>query len=412
MPIIMSEFYTRAEAIGLDIQALKRGETTHNNFKVNSADELRQLFCDGLSAEKRQERRKLIEQQHALLLDENNVGHQALAKRIEVYVFADRPLSASDLSRTASYFPMDVEVTASENYTVPANTVWNLGNSTSPQSVVLGTLTLQAGASIQVSNTVLSLTVDTLSIQRGSSTAPNPWDIGILGVTGHVGDPGSVGKAGGDGGNGSGGNCSSAGISGGKGDPGVAGTPGGLGGIGIKGYSGLASLTANITVNASIDAAQLVVFTQSGPGGVGGVGGVGGAGGAGGKGGKGATCDCECTNGGPGGAGGAGGVGGLGGPGGDGTDGNDSYVNVPSGSYQKVVTQQGNADPGFGGTGGQGGTGGAGGGGGGGGGASGCSKCKSGSSGAAGAHGSPGDNGSQGLITGSPGNIYVTEQAS
>ena len=88
------------------------------------------------------------------------------------------------------------------------------------------------------------------------------------------------------------GQCSSGGIAGPGGGNGTHGQPGHPGHAGVTGGTGIASQAATIMIKNTLTASNLVVHTQSGPGGTGGEGGDGGKGQQGGNGGNGVTCGC------------------------------------------------------------------------------------------------------------------------
>lgn len=376
---------------------------------VNSVDDLRQIFDHGATPQMRSNYTQSLTTSFPEHMASSNFDTDALAARVSASVFGDHSLSADDTTALKTAFPMAVLTAKIDTKTIPANTVWNLGTSTSPVSIEVGTLTMEPGSSIVIANTVLSLKVDTLIRQTGGS-GPN-YDLAILGVAGASGSTGASGQNGQNGPQGSGGTCQSGGgIAGDNGGAGGNGTGGGNGGIGNQGGNGLASLTANITFGNISGAPQFVIYTASGAGGQGGAGGVGGSGGSGGNGGEGATCACEHTDGGNGGSGGSGGQGGQGGQGGNGVNGQDVYVTVPSGSENKIIKTYGYGTPGNAGVGGAGGGAGNPGYGGGGGGKSGCPQGSGGSNGQPGGPGSPGPLGNPGTITGQPGTIYVNGQ--
>jgi hypothetical protein len=392
-----------AAKYGQDISSLNAGQEVHSKVTVNSIDDLKALFDHGDAPEARAAVTQALAPAAQAQPGETD-NFDTVMRRIEGYVVGNSPLSDVDRQKVSGAFPMDVTVISAIDKTLGPGEVWDLGTSTSPVTVNLGTLTMQAGSAIKIQNTVLSFTVATLVRNSGGGGAAN-YDLGIFGATGGVGAAGNQGQVGGQGGTGSPGTCQGGGgISGDNGGAGGTGSAGSTGGVGGVGADGLPALAATIRITSSLtgSANQFVIATQSGTGGQGGLGGTGGAGGTGGKGGDGANCGCEGTNGGNGGLGGNGGPGGTGGTGGNGTSGNNIYVTVPSGSTSMIVRVRNQAPPGGGGTGGSGGGKANGGGGG--------SAGKHQSGGGSGGEGQPGGqglNGPAGTQSGTPGLIYV-----
>ncbi|NGP89045.1 hypothetical protein [Fodinibius halophilus] len=402
----MDDFLKNAKQLGQDVEKLKKGEKISHNVTVENIEELKKMLHDGQSKDVRTERPSGTDPDtHQTLADQ-------LVKKAQDYVFCDTPLSNEEQTQIAAKFPMDVQVSSLPDKTLAAGEEWDLGTSTSPVVINLGTLTMEPGSSIKIANTVLKMSVQKLVRNSGSTQGAN-YDLGIFGVTGTTPPQAAHGTNGDDGIKGKDGTCGSGGgIAGDNGKPGARGSSGGTGSQGKTGGEGLPSLTANITIGSGGiggSADQFVIYTRSGDGGQGGQGGKGGNGGDGGNGGNGATCGCEHTDGADGGNGGNGGRGGNGGQGGDAVAGNDIYVTVPTDNAKKIVKQSSVANPGNGGLGGPGGDPGNGGKGGSGGGASGCPTGSGGSSGSGGSAGNSGDNGNAGTQTGAPGTIYVTE---
>jgi hypothetical protein len=402
----MDNFYKKASQLGHDVEKLKKGESFDHIVKVKDIEELKALFHDNQ-----------LDTAHSSGsggVDEESFPTMALklAQKAQDYVFKNSPLSDEDRSHLKSSFPMEVRTMSLPDKTLPPGYVWDLGTSTSPVVVNLGTLTMEAGSSIKIANTVLNMSVETLIRNAGTTTGAN-YDLGIFGVTGVTPPQAGQGIAGGTGANGRPGDCQSGGgIAGNDGGPGATGHNGGTGLQGQTGGQGLAALTATIKIGSGGiggSANQFVITTRSGDGGQGGQGGKGGKGGNGGRGGDGATCGCEYTSGGNGGNGGNGASGGEGGTGGKAVNGNDIYVSVPTGQSGKIIKLPVTANPGNGGIGGPGGDPGTGGTGGLRGGASGCPKGSNGTNGNPGSAGDAGKTGPAGTQTGVPGNIYVTE---
>jgi hypothetical protein len=395
----MDNFLKRAAELGQDAQKLKNGQTIDQIIKVDSLTKLKSLLNDGSPA-KVSKTKPTIAAKNASL---------SIAEKVHDHIFFDSPLTDSDMTHLKSIFPVDVRTISAENKTLQPGEVWDLGTSTNPVIVNLGTLTMQPGSSIKIANAVIDMVVDTLVMNSGSLTAP--YDLGIFGVTGIKPPQAEPIKDADNGAEGSGGTCGpGGGVPGDNGGTGKTGQTGYDGNTGIVGGNGFPSLTSiiklgNITGNFRIS-------TCSGNGGQGGQGGVGGNGGVGGKGGKGATCGCTNTNGGAGGNGGNSGNGGIGGKGGDATDGNNIYVIIPKGQTGKIIQINATANGGAGGIGGPAGKPGAKGVGGKGGGASGCPSGSTGSNGKDGQNtGITGSNGTTSTKTGAPGTFYIIEEA-
>lgn len=398
----MNEFLERAKELGHDVQKLEAGKTVEQPIELSDIDVLKEFFAKDFP-----------------VVNEGNVSNNPLFSmtiedKAHDYVFKGIPLGKKDVGHLISVFPMRIKTVSIPDKVLKPGEVWDLGTSQTPQVINIGTLTMGAGSSIKIANTVLALTIDTLVKLAGTVPFGSVnYDLGIFGVTGSTPGQADSGESGNYGTDGKGGTCGSGGgIAGDDGKPGTNGSNGGLGHQGYTGNDGLPSLTATITINRNIQTNSFVIYTRSGDGGQGGQGGNGGNGGNGGSGGDGATCGCEHTDGGNGGQGGNGGNGGDGGQGGNGKQGNDIFVYVPKGCGSKIIKMNDTSNPGVGGKGGNGGKGGSGGKGGDGGGRSGCPIGSSGTSGNSGAPGNPGQIGKPGTQSGTPGQIYVTENAS
>ena len=287
----MAQFDDLAEKFGHDSNELKAGEEIVSTVKVNSLDELKALFDHGDPPEAR-------------AFVGGNIGSAptaaSLPSRVEAHIFGDAPLADADAEQLKAAFPVEVTTLSALNKTLNPGEVWNLGTSTSPVSINLGTLTMEAGSSIRIQNTILKFTVQTLIRNSGSSTSTVNYDIGIFGATGATGPTGAAGSTGATGAVGTPGTCTvSNSEPGDDGGNGATGTIGSTGGVGQPGGAGLAALNAYITIQQGLtgSAGQLVVATTSGTGGAGDMGGAGGVGGPGGQGGDGATCACTGTSG-------------------------------------------------------------------------------------------------------------------
>ncbi len=399
----MKEVYRIAARLGHDVENLKLGQQVSTIINVQSIDELHHLLHDSMPAEDRRKRAEAL-LKSAQASAEGSV--EAVLHRVRSYIFADEPLAAEDREQIGGAFPMQVQATSLPDKTLGPCEEWDLGTSTSPVVLNIGTLTMEPGSSIVIRNTVLSLSIQTLI--RNTATAPGPrYDLAILGAPGVNGHDGGMGDAGSNGVTGKPGACSSAGIAGPPGEAGASGFTGGTGAQGGQGGDGLPALSATIRIGPGgiVGSGQsFTILSQSGAGGPGGRGGTGGKGGDGGRGGDGATCGCTGTAAGNGGNGGCGGTGGAGGTGGNGSKAEDIYVAVPAGQTSRIAKLQQEAPPGAGGLAGPGGAGGAGG--------TGGAEAKHtgrGLAGEPGQAGNPGCAGPRGSKPGAPGEIHISE---
>jgi len=331
-------------------------------------------------------------------------GQSALLRRVHEFIFGNAELSADDRKLVESAFPLELGIVAAPNKTI--NSQWHLGKSASPQTIHLGTLTIEQGGYITIENTLLTFDVDTI-IRNGNAGSGGNGDFNILGVAGAAGTTPATPNPPGQAQNGNPGNCSSAGIAGSPGGNGTTGATGTIGNTGGRGGDGLPSMPATINIRNGIqlgpNVSQIIVRTMSGAGGAGGAGGTGSKGGQGGNGGNGVTCGCTGNAGGTGGQGGTGGTGGVGGPGGNAVDAaGNIIVNVPAAFANLIVPVPLTAQPGAGGPAGAGGSGGDGGGG-----SSGGKHNSGGSAGGSGAPGSQGQQGPGGTQVGKPATVLV-----
>ena len=333
---------------------------------------------------------------------EGDLG-QIISRRVAAHVYSGRPLSSGDRALVDTAFPLDVNVISLPDKTISSE--WNLNGLTpaGPVVVSIGTLTINDGGYITISNRALDLTIDTL-VQNGTTRVPGRGDFNVLGAPGAAGAKGDAPAAPGQAASGQPGNCSSAGVAAGPGANGTHGDPGTTGGYGGDGKDGLPSLATIIRITKHIAAQRLIsVLTMSGPGGKGGEGGQGSKGGQGGNGGAGAWCGCTGSVGGSGAQGGKGGTGGRGGTGGNGVDAQGNvFVLAPVALLDKfeqppiklpALPGEG-GDPGLRGEGGAGGIGGAAG-----------NHNNAGPAGGTGAVGEPGTRGSRGTSTGAPADV-------
>ncbi|PKR53573.1 hypothetical protein [Thalassospira marina] len=390
-------YLERAEKMGLDTAALKRGETVDTTILVTSLEEYRDLFAPDIPDEQRSKFSKSL-QSKSFLAEKRYYNADQMFKLMD-YIYGTHSLTDDERSFSKHLFPVRVRVTAADNLEV--TTDMSEGPAAAPWVVNAGTLTFNGG-SLTAITTQFTLSADNLVVIRGGT---NTYHVGIMGAKGTVGTTGATGSSyssaaaqGDNGGEASPGICTSSHVGG----TGGTGGAGGTGATGGTGANGIANLPATITIRAwdPSNISPFVVATMSGEGGQGGTGGTGGKGQNGGKGGKGCDSGCEGENGGNGGGGGAGGDGGAGGKGGNGTDGNDIFVYFPSQYATMYQPTSQSAAPGAGGTGGNGGEGGSGGAGGEGG-----KHHDNGVSGSPGRTGQPGISGDSGSSSGAPGTL-------
>ena len=158
--------------------ATSQAKETHSTIIVHNIDQLKEIFDSGESPAVRSARSWAITSTHSTKMDaEKDLSAEALTKRVEAHLLGDTPLSEIDRKRLERVFPMTVTSITADDKGLPDGYVWNLGTSTSPVTVQLGTLTMNPGSSIRIQNTVLKFTVDTLIRQAGGQGAP--YDIGI-----------------------------------------------------------------------------------------------------------------------------------------------------------------------------------------------------------------------------------------
>ncbi len=318
---------------------------------------------------------------------------------IAAYTVGDAPLSESARAALAPAFPLRINVTADpQPITVSAKKDLTSSDGT-PSIAVFSDVTMLPGGYFSCVASTLIFTCDTFARAKPIGSE---YDFAIVGKVGSKptkpGTPGAAGQAG----SGGPGECSSGGIAGHGGGQGTPGATGTTGTDANRGGRGTPSQAATIWIKKSISAPQLVVYTQSGPGGQGGDGGDGGKGQQGGNGGNGVRCGCTGNAGGSGAAGGRGGKGGRAGDGGDGVDAiGNITVYVPTaaalGKVEPVKVGAPPGEPGAPGAGGGGGDGGSGG--------SAGKHNDAGSSAGAGGPGDPGNRGNAGDVTGKPADV-------
>ena len=328
--------------------------TVQTRINLHNATQLKDLLDIGLSPEQRS--------QHAdALLDGITVpGGQPgvpLLHRLIRHVIGNDELSDEDRAQLAPALPITAHVTTwappgeptkgaggTKPTTLQVDYVWDVSTPDGSLKVIdlPNGIELLDGGCIVARSTPLHFTCT--SLMREGAPPAGYGDFNILGATGApvptppTPPPAAQAAAGAPG------QCSSVGIAGEGGGPGSPGLPQlTAGAAGLAGNNGIASAIATISITGSLGfrvapKQQLVVATQSGPGGQGGDGGQGGPGQQGGNGGNGATCDCTGNNGGAAGPGGKGGTGGRAGDGGHGTAavGNIAVL-LPKGTSTSVV---------------------------------------------------------------------------
>jgi hypothetical protein len=397
---------SRLEALGIPASAAGDGPL-ETKAVVYNVDQLRSVLDMGLDSQGRQAHYEALfhgitSAAPAGAAEAADDGGASLASRISAHVIGNAELSAEDRAAIAPAFPLTVHVAAATG-PLTVDSKYDLSTPDgSPRIVTFTDVTLAQGGYFVCEGTPLLFTCDTLT--RTGTSGAGAADFNITGKTGAVPPtpptPGAASQAA----NGYTGECSSAGIAGhggGPGNPGATGTPGTPG---SPGSPGTPSMQATITIQQTLTASQLTIFSQSGPGGQGGHGGQGAPGQQGGKGGDGVTCGCTGNAGGQGGDGGTGGVGGTAGNGGNGVDAASNVViKVPRQSdVAKVSCTTAPAPPGVPGLPGAGGNPGAGGAGGGGG-----KNNGGGTGGGTGAPGATGAQGQPGTASGRPAQITV-----
>jgi hypothetical protein len=370
-----------------------QNEPTTTTVEVPDIAALRSLLDLGLDADGRRA--------HFDAMFEADGAEEDVVRQIAAHAVGDAQLSDSVQKATSAMFPLRVQLTAAPG-PITVDSKKDLSTSDGTPSVVVFTdVTMNPGGYFYCSATTLSFTCDTLTRNGTSGVAGDFLVVGATGATPpKPATPGAAGQAQ----SGGPGQCSSGGIAGPGGGNGTHGNPGTPGTPGSPGGTGIASQAATIMIKNSLTASNLVVHTQSGPGGTGGEGGDGGKGQQGGNGGNGVTCGCTGNGGGTGADGGLGGKGGRAGDGGNGINASGGItVYVPTNAdIAKVIKSPQPAPPGQPGNPGNGGTGGDGGAG-----SSGGKYNGGGGGGGTGGPGGPGDQGNAGTVPGQPAAITV-----
>jgi hypothetical protein len=394
------------EAHGIPVTSV--GKPLRTTTVVYDVDQLRSLLDLGLDQPGRQAHYEALfagtqaAAQASGAAAATDDGGASLAHKIAAHVVGNTELTEQDRAEIAPVFPMKASVaTAAGPLTV--NTKYELSTSDGSMQIATFTdVTLEQNGYFVCESTPLIFTCNTLT--RTGTSGSGAADFNILGKVGSTPTTPAAPAGATQAATGSNGECSSAGVAGNGGGAGNAGAQGTPGTAGAAGGAGTPSMQATITIQDTLTASQLTVYSQSGPGGQGGSGGQGGPGQQGGNGGNGATCDCTGNGGGPGGDGGNGGSGGAAGNGGNGANAAGNIViRVPTqADVAKVITTTAPAPPGNPGTPGPGGAPGGGGSGG-----SAGKNNSGGGSGGTGSYGASGAQGQPGSVSGTPAQITV-----
>jgi hypothetical protein len=387
---------SKLEEHGVPVTAI--GKPVETTMVVYNVDQLHSLLDQGLDSKQRQAH-------YQALFDGISTPAGAganLAQNVAAHVIGNSELSTQDRAQVAAAFPLTVHVVAA---TGPLTVTSRYDLSTtdgSPRIASFTDVVLEQGGYFVCEATPLVFTCDTLT--RTGNSGSGSADFNILGKIGTTPPTPATPAAASQAAAGYGGECSSAGIAGHGGGNGNAGATGTPGTAGSPGSPGTPSMQASITIQQTLTASTLTIFSQSGPGGPGGNGGQGGPGQRGGNGGNGVTCDCTGNAGGQGGDGGTGGTGGAAGNGGNGVAAaGNVVVRVPhQADVAKVSSTTAPAPSGGPGTPGPGGTPGAGGGS-----SSGGKNNSGGSGGGTGAYGATGAQAQPGSVSGNPAQITV-----
>ncbi len=398
---VSSGFAQTLQALGIHPSEVENGKVVRRPIIVNSLDHFKDIFGAKTNDETTKKHLNNLTTANAAAFNDTTETH--LLTRLQAHINGDYPLSASDQTLAAKYFPVKVMVEAATTLTI--DTPRTYGPSSSPAVLTCDNLLFKDAGSITTLNNLFTLNANSVTV--GPLSGGKPFLINILGVKGASGANGTNGTnqttAAGNGASSTvptPGICTGA-TSSSKGDDGSVG--GNATSDGLPGNDGLPNLQANINILNSLTG-NLPIFTQSGAGGQGGAGGAGGVGQAGGNGGNGCNSGCECTDASNGGNGGNGGNGSNGGNGGNGVRGNDSFVVIPSNFANLITTGSDSAAPGLGGAPGAAGNGGKGGAAG----TTGTKHCANGSAGKDGVAGSVGSkSGSNGTGIGAPGTIHI-----
>ena len=326
-----------ADRLGLDRDALERGETIRTTVKIASFEDFKDIFGGSLTEAQRDAHSAAHKSRPA-----SPDGTLALLDELERHVYGRHTLSEQARAYAQTAFPISAKVVSATDLIISSDET--LGPADAPVVINCNKLTF-SGGSIRAITTSLHITAHELEIKGSGST---PFHIGILGEKGETGRRGKDGapyaepaKSGKKGKTYSPGLCKSSGGNGEDGERGRDGTDG------EQGDNGRGSMSAFINIEKFSGSIPFVIFTESGAGGDGGDGGDGGRGQDGGKGGKGCDSGCSGTSGGNGGKAGEGGDGRNGGDGGRAADAwGDIYVTFPKDASALLLTNKSTASPG------------------------------------------------------------------
>ncbi len=185
------QFLAMARALGHDTEALGGGEGYRTRLRLESLEQARALVQ--VPEEVRAQRAEVFATSQAC---QDETFWQRFDKAM-AYVFGAGELTAADRFFCDRLFPMDIEAVSLPDKVLQPNEVWDLGTSTAPVIVNLGTLTMMPGSRIVIRNTVLRFSCQTLVRQTSAGVAgiefpraaaphfdyqSGNYDIGIFGL--------------------------------------------------------------------------------------------------------------------------------------------------------------------------------------------------------------------------------------
>ena len=261
------DFWSIAEALGHTSALKSSGGEVRTRIKPESLPHLRSLLSRASDEEREARGAYFFDRDHVKARQDRPEGHH---DRAHAYLFADGELPQHP-AIDAYLEHLDLEAVSVQNKTLAPDEVWDLGTSTNPVVLNLGTLTMGPGARIEIRNSILSLTCQTLIRESGGGSGSANYDIGILGVQPAEPEVASQGGTGGVGTTGKEGTCKCSDT-----EPEHNGGVGGLGGTGgegspgVQGLDGLPGLRADITIRDL--QGSLAIMSRGGDGGKGGQG--------------------------------------------------------------------------------------------------------------------------------------------
>src|SRR5215831_4016230 len=162
----MASFTSLAKSLGHDVAALMAGKEIRTNLTVHNLAELKAaLNPDG-----------------EILPLGAAAGLSGVIGEVTRYVYVGQALTPEAARRVELLFPLEVNAISANDKVLAPDEVWDLGTSTSPVTVNLGTLTMQPGSSVRIQNTVLQFTVETLC--RNTWSSPPTQATGKITFTG------------------------------------------------------------------------------------------------------------------------------------------------------------------------------------------------------------------------------------